>query len=138
MNIKIVLVLLLCAGSTFVHSQQRNDNIQESVINQSPKKSNLYGGSSDAALAATKYISTGHYQEINSTILTAIKQVGGEYIFNGIEIFGGDSYSGVAGGPDRRDFFSGLVGDFFTGPASEDSLMTSLFSNTSDSTAAAG
>jgi hypothetical protein len=57
------------------------------------KKSNLYGGTTDAALAATNYISTGHYQEITLDILNNhIKQINGKFIFNEIEVFGGDMY----------------------------------------------
>jgi hypothetical protein len=52
---------------------------------------NQYGGLSDSALANTNYISTGHYQEINDTVLSQIFN-GSKYIFNEIEIFGGDSF----------------------------------------------
>ena len=53
-----------------------------------------YGGLGDASLANSLYISTGHYQKINDTVLADI-YTGSQYIFNGIEIFGGDTYIGM-------------------------------------------
>ncbi len=53
-----------------------------------------YGGTEAPSLANSLYIGTGHYQEINDTVLADIL-TGGKYIFNGIEIFGGDTYIGM-------------------------------------------
>lgn len=54
-------------------------------------KTTVYGGLSDSALASSTYISTGHYQEINDDVLSDIEN-NGSYIFNEIEIFGGDTF----------------------------------------------
>lgn len=53
--------------------------------------SSPYGGSGDSSLANSLYISTGHYQHIDSAVLSDI-QSGDSYIFNDIDVFGGDSY----------------------------------------------
>lgn len=53
---------------------------------------NPYGGTSKSALANSKYIFCGHYQEINDTVLSDVLQSNGRYIFNEIQIFGGDTY----------------------------------------------
>jgi hypothetical protein len=50
-----------------------------------------YGGLSDGSLANTIYISTGHYQEVNDAVLAEI-QSGGSYIFNDVQVFGGDTF----------------------------------------------
>jgi hypothetical protein len=54
-----------------------------------------YSGYDDASLANTVYMGVGHYQEVNASVLSQIKStVSGvdHYIFNGIEIFGGDTF----------------------------------------------
>jgi len=55
------------------------------------ENSNPYGGLGDSALANTLYIGTGHYQEINDDVLNDIYD-GANYIFNDIDIYGGDTY----------------------------------------------
>lgn len=55
---------------------------------------NTYGGSGESSLASTKYISTGHYQEINDQVLSDIED-NGSYIFNDIDVFGGDTFLGM-------------------------------------------
>ncbi len=63
-----------------------------------------YGGDSDAAIANTTYISTGHFQPINNTVKSETENgtfssgiYNGEkkYTFNDIEIFGGDCYTNL-------------------------------------------
>jgi hypothetical protein len=66
-----------------------------SIVDHYVPKTNLYGGTSDAALAANKYFSTGHYQEITLDILNSIKDGNGDFIFNGIQVFGGDTYINI-------------------------------------------
>ena len=61
------------------------------LCNIKRENNNPYGGEGDSALANTYYIACGHYQEINDTVLADI-EAGGKYIFNEIEIYGGDSY----------------------------------------------
>lgn len=58
---------------------------------------NLYGGQSESALANTTYISTGHYQEVNATVLAQIDGyiTPGRYIFDNIDIFGGDTFINI-------------------------------------------
>lgn len=53
-----------------------------------------YGGTSDSSLANTLYLAIGHFQEINATVKADIES-GGKYIFNDIEVFGGDHYIGL-------------------------------------------
>lgn len=58
------------------------------------ENSSPYGGLGDSSLANTLYISTGHYQEINDAVLLDIVN-GNNYVFNGINVYGGDSYVGL-------------------------------------------
>jgi len=53
--------------------------------------SNPYGGTGENALANTLYISTGHYQPINQQVKDDTK-VGDDYIFNDVEVAGGDCF----------------------------------------------
>lgn len=55
-------------------------------------KSNLYGGQSETALANTFYISTGHFQPITAAVKTDTLSAG-NYVFNNVEIWGGDCYN---------------------------------------------
>lgn len=52
---------------------------------------NPYGGTGDSSLTNTQYIACGHFQEINDSVLDDIKN-GDNYVFNGIQIFGGDTF----------------------------------------------
>lgn len=54
-------------------------------------KTTVYGGLSDSGLASSIYIPTGHYQEINAAVLADIED-GGSYVFNEIDVFGGDTF----------------------------------------------
>lgn len=54
--------------------------------------SSLYGGSSAVAKANNKYIFTGHYLKIDSAVLADIVDGSGNYILNGLEVFGGDCF----------------------------------------------
>jgi len=62
-----------------------------SIVDHYKPKTNLYGGTSDAALAANVYYGTGHYQEVTLDILNSIKSAG-KFEFNGVQIFGGDTF----------------------------------------------
>lgn len=79
-------------------------------------KANQYGGTSAAAIANTLYMSTGHYQEINSTVkaetLNGVFGSGtyagqNKYTFNHIEVFGGDCYTNLV------DIGYGLWDDYY-------------------------
>jgi hypothetical protein len=52
----------------------------------------LYGGTSLAAKANNKYIFTGHYLRIDSAVLADIVDGAGNYILNGMEVWGGDCF----------------------------------------------
>ena len=51
-----------------------------------------YLNSNDTGLDSRIYQSTGHYQPINESVLSQAVEVSDGYIFNGIEVFGGDTY----------------------------------------------
>jgi hypothetical protein len=60
--------------------------------------SDPYGGYSDSSIANSLYLTIGHYQEINDAVLNDIKTTPGgvtKYIFNHIQVFGGDTYLGL-------------------------------------------
>jgi hypothetical protein len=53
----------------------------------------LYGGSSDSAKANTLYISTGHFQAITDQVKLDTYNGIDAYVFDDIEIFGGDCFT---------------------------------------------
>lgn len=55
--------------------------------------SNQYGGISEASLANTLYMSTGHFQEVNATVIAETDNGGDICRFNNIQVFGGDCYT---------------------------------------------
>jgi hypothetical protein len=76
--------------------------------------SNPYGGTSDSLLANTSYLSLGHFQEVNSTILAQVKNGSNRYVFNDVQVFGGDTFIGIF------DFCRLLYDDGYTdGPVSQ-------------------
>ncbi len=56
------------------------------IANKTP-----YGGVNADSLAQSIYIPTGHFQPINETVKAQILS-GGKYIFDGVEVWGGDCY----------------------------------------------
>lgn len=67
----------------------------KALVNYIIDKPNQYGGTGDDAKAATVYISTGHFQPINSTVIADnIVGVGSaSYLkFNKVQVFGGDTF----------------------------------------------
>jgi hypothetical protein len=69
------------------------ENPAKPLMNYKIIKANLYGGTSERALANTIYISTGHYQRIDSSVLADTYDAGtNSYIFDEVEVFGGDSF----------------------------------------------
>lgn len=68
---------------------------QKMIMNYVKELANPYGGTGDEALAATLYISTGHFQPINATVLadTETAPNSGLYEFNGIQVGGGDCFT---------------------------------------------
>lgn len=86
-------------GVTFVNVSQ-NYNYNKLLVNYKTAKTNLYGGTTDAAIANTLYISTGHYQPIDATFLSdnfvaASGPDPDRYIVDEIHVFGGDSFLGI-------------------------------------------
>ena len=74
-----------------------SDSVLENlaIANVKNNKTNFYQGSSDESLAKTEYRSTWHYQPITVDILEDIKTDEGKYIFNKIEVRGGDTKLGM-------------------------------------------
>ena len=70
------------------------DNTAKPLMNFYTPKTNLYGGTSPSALANTIYIPTGHYQKIDSSV-KADTFDGTNYVFDEIDVFGGDSFLGI-------------------------------------------
>lgn len=65
------------------------------LVNYIIDKPNQYGGTGDDALAATIYISTGHFQPITAQVITDnIVGIGtASYLqFNSVQVFGGDTF----------------------------------------------
>ena len=63
------------------------------LVNLVRPKSNLYGGQSDAAKAATEYMYCGHYQPMDAAFMAYM--VGNAGVVDDVEIFGGDAYVSI-------------------------------------------
>lgn len=93
-------LLLLNAGPVYPNgnsliSGAETSNYAKILMDYKVVKTNLYGGTSPAALANTIYISTGHYQPINDSVKADTLDGNGDYTFDEVEFFGGDSFLGV-------------------------------------------
>ncbi len=64
------------------------------LFNYYRQNNNLYGGTSDNAKANTEYIQTGHYLRIDAALKAAIVS-GGNYVLNGLQVFGGDTFVNI-------------------------------------------
>lgn len=79
------------AGYTYTASGQTNPN--KIIMNYVKELTNPYGGTGESAVANTLYISTGHFQPINPTVLAETLTIGGYYEFNSVEVGGGDCFT---------------------------------------------
>jgi len=70
-----------------------NTSDNKIIANVTVSKSSLYGGQTPEALANTFYISVGHFQPITAAVKTDTFDGVDKYIFDGIEIWGGDCYN---------------------------------------------
>ena len=86
----------------WAYNANYNKMLANFITNTNP--SNQYGGNSDAAIANTLYMSTGHFQPINAqvkadtlngTFATGPYAGQNKYTFNDIEIFGGDCFTNL-------------------------------------------
>jgi hypothetical protein len=68
-------------------------NAYKMLMNWTKPNSSQYGGNSPSAIANSLFISTGHYQPINSSVISDVADVNGNLIFNNIEVFGGDCFT---------------------------------------------
>ena len=58
------------------------------IVNYIRPNNNPYGGLTTTSLEQTVYFSTGHFQPINNPLF----QTPNNFVFNGIEVYGGDCY----------------------------------------------
>jgi hypothetical protein len=79
-------------GAVTLYSAFSTSGRDKMMVNIVVPKDNPYGGNSDAALAANTYISIGHFQPINPTVLGEVIS-GGNYVFNDVEVAGGDCFA---------------------------------------------
>lgn len=89
------------------------------LVNYFRPKGELYGGDSDAAKANNRYMFCGHYLAITPELLADIIDRDGNYILNGMDVWGGDCFVNLY---DRvsalwNDEYSGLTinGNTFDG-----------------------
>ena len=68
-------------------------NLNKMMTNVTVEKTSLYGGQSPEALANTFYISVGHFQPITTAVKADTFDGVDKYIFDEIEIYGGDCYN---------------------------------------------
>ncbi len=61
------------------------------LVNYVRDNANPYGGTSEASLAATNYIQCGHFQPITTAVKADVFN-GTDYVFNDVEVWGGDAY----------------------------------------------
>ena len=79
-------------GYTATSTNGQTEKIIMNYVKANVNTADLYGGTSDAAKANTVYISTGHFQPINGTVLSETFD-GNNYVFDDVEVFGGDCYT---------------------------------------------
>lgn len=80
-------------GGAGFYYNRLTSSIAKLVVNYVIPNINQYGGNSPSALAATNYISTGHFQPINSNVLSETLDGSGNYVFNDVEVWGGDCFT---------------------------------------------
>lgn len=96
--LKIEGDIFLPNGLGGLNDGTNKDQTAKPLFNIKIPKSNLYGGQGADALQNTLYISTGHYQRIDSSVLAdTYNSATDSYIFNEIDVFGGDSFLGIFG-----------------------------------------
>lgn len=81
-------------GYTDPATDTQIEKILMNYVKAGVDSSTLYGGQGEDALANTLYISTGHFQPFNSTVLTEVFN-GTNCVFNDIEVFGGDCFTSL-------------------------------------------
>ena len=87
--------VVLPGGLQMIDYTQRYSTARP-LMNYKIEKTNLYGGQGLNAIANTIYIQTGHYQKIDSAVLTnTYDSVSDTYIFDNVDVFGGDSFLGI-------------------------------------------
>ena len=95
-GLKMVMELesdtILDYNSSTVYYYDLASGLNKLMVNYVVNNDNQYGGNSAAALAATSYISTGHFQPINPTVLADVFD-GVNYVFNDVEVWGGDCFT---------------------------------------------
>lgn len=91
---------LLYRGGTFQYGDLSvtGASVDKLVVDVVVENTNQYGGISDAALASTLYISTGHFQPINATVIAETNDTNNpnnytKLTFNNVDVWGGDCYT---------------------------------------------
>lgn len=81
--------------SGYNYTAQGQTNPNKILMNYVKELTNPYGGTGDTAKANTLYISTGHFQPINATVLADVETApnSGIYEFNNVEVGGGDCFT---------------------------------------------
>lgn len=82
------------AGYDYTASGVTND--KKILMNYVKELANPYGGNGEQALASTLYMSTGHFQPINASVLADTLTPSGYYEFNNVEVAGGDCFTVLA------------------------------------------
>jgi len=100
---KKIMVRTLTDFNNYNQAQSYSDltgangtNPYKALVNYIIPNANQYGGTGASALAATTYISTGHYQKIDSTVIADnLTVIGGKnfLVFDNIQIGGGDCFT---------------------------------------------
>ncbi len=81
------------AIATYLYTNTLGSRTSNKVLmNYCKANVNQYGGIGANALAATTYMSTGHFQPINSVVKSETDNGAGYYVFNNVEVFGGDCF----------------------------------------------
>jgi hypothetical protein len=92
---------LLYRGGTFPYGDLTpvtGATVDKLVVDVVIENTNQYGGTSDTALANTLYISTGHFQPINATVIAETNDTNDpnnytKLTFNNVDIWGGDCFT---------------------------------------------
>ena len=80
--------------ATIAYGDLASVGLNKLVIDVTVDKPIQYGGLSDTAKANTLYISTGHFQPMTAAVKAQVLS-GGNYVFNNVEIWGGDCFTSL-------------------------------------------
>lgn len=85
---------VLCVLKDFKDVSAGSDSRRNGVLIANWRRPNTsyFSGQDENAIEKTLFISTGHFQPINETVISQTQDANGNLVFNEVEVWGGDCY----------------------------------------------